>query len=149
MMVLRDRTLKLAAALVFTGLSACTTASQLANPFYEPPSQAAVLGQANDHALSGTAQKEDTARKALEYAATYERAHAPKPVNPVIEPAIVRLMWVPDHLNRAGDLVPAHYYYLKIKGDQWAVKDAFDREFLLSPEGAQSNIPFVYEGTKN
>ena len=148
-MVLRNRTWKLAAALALAGLSGCTVASQLVNPFYEPPSQAAVLGQANDHALSGGAQKEDTARKALEYAATYERAQAPEPVNPVIEPAMVRLMWVPDHLNKAGDLVPAHYYYLKIRGDQWAVKDAFERESLLSPEGTQSNIPFVYEGAKN
>lgn len=138
-----------AACLALAGLSACTTASQLVNPFYEPPSKVAVLGEANDHALSGTYKKEDTARKALEQAATYQRAHAPEPVNPVIEPAIVRLMWVPDHLNKGGDLVPAHYYYLKVKSDQWAVKDAFDREFLLAPEGAQTNIPFVYEGGKN
>jgi hypothetical protein len=76
----------------------------------------------------------------------YQRAHDPQPVNPVINPAIVRLMWVPDHLSKHGDLVPAHYYYVKVKDDQWALSDAFDLENQLkgSNKGQSSNIPFVY-----
>lgn len=125
-------------------LSACTTASNLLNPFYESPTPTALLGEANDHALGGNQQKEESARKALEAMATYQRAHHPEPVKPVMNPAIVRLMWVPDHLNRAGDLVPAHYYYLKVKRDQWAVSDAFEMEAQLS-EGAPATttIPYI------
>jgi hypothetical protein len=50
----------------------------------------------------------------------------------VIKPAEVRLMWVPDHINRLGDLVPAHYYYLRVTRDVFAVQDAFDIERELS-----------------
>jgi hypothetical protein len=129
-------------------LSGCTMLSQMLNPFYEAPSDVALLGEANDHALNGLDEKVDTARQALEYAATYQRAHTPQPNKPVMEAAMVRMMWVPDHLNKNGDLVPAHYYYLKVKKDQWAVTDAFEKESQLAPEGAQSNIPFVYEGDR-
>jgi hypothetical protein len=120
------------------------------NPFYEPPSTTALKGEPNDHALNGNMQKEDTARKALEAMASYQRAHHAEPVNPVINPSIVRLMWVPDHLNKAGDLVPAHYYYLKVKNDQWAVQDAFDMEAQLhTGAGASGTIPYVIAGANN
>ena len=144
-----NRLMKKAALASLVALAACTTASQVLNPFYEPPSKQALLGEANDHALNGATAKGESARQALEAMSTYQRAHAPQPVNPVLEPAMVRLMWVPDHLNKAGDLVPAHFYYLKVKSDQWAVSDAFDREFQLTPEGDKSNIPFVYDGDRS
>jgi hypothetical protein len=138
--------------LALLSLSACTSTSNLLNPFYEDPSPVALKGEMNDHALNGTYEKEDVARKALESMATYERAHTPEPAKPVMRPAVVRLMWVPDHLNRAGDLVPAHYYYLKVKKEDFAVKDAFELEQQLQGPGGASNVPYVYEsslGRKN
>ena len=71
------------------------------------------------------------ARQALEVMGTYRRAMAPQPYYPVIQPAEVRLMWIPDHLNKFGDLVPAHYYYLNVLGDRPAVQDAFEVESQL------------------
>jgi hypothetical protein len=54
-------------------------------------------------------------------------------------------MWVPDHLNSHGDLVPAHYYYLKVKKDEWAVTDAFELESQLNggASGAGSAVGYV------
>lgn len=135
----------IALALISVGLSGCSSVSQIFNPFYETPSEVAYLGQKNDAALnnegSGGTSK---AREALEAMGTYQRANAPQPVNPVIQPAVVRLMWVPDHLNSHGDLVPAHYYYLKVKRDQWAVTDAFELEAQLgSTTGNSSSIGYV------
>lgn len=128
-------------------LCACNTMSNAANPYYETPPPEALLGERNDHALSGTREKIDTARQALDAAATYQRAHMPQPYNPVMQPAVVRLMWVPDRLNKTGDLVPAHYYYLKVLDERWAVTDAFELEAQLNgPRGSMgntSNIPYV------
>ena len=86
--------------------------------------------------------------RAFEAMAKYRKAHTPEPAMPVIKPAVVRLMWIPDHLNRNGDLVPAHYYYLKVLSDSFAVSDAFELEEQLNgPRGSNSgNIPFVYSG---
>ena len=128
----------------------CSTVGNVLNPFYEPPTETALKGERNDHAISGGGSGGTSgtrARAALESMSSYQRAHDPQPVNPVIKPAIVRLMWVPDHLSAHGDLVPAHYYYVKVKDDQWALTDAFDLENQLkgSTRGARdSNIPYVY-----
>jgi len=127
-------------------LCSCGAAGRVVNPFYEPPSEIALQGQANDHALNGSMQKEDTARKALEQMASYQRANTPSPDKPVVQPAVVRLMWIPDHLNRNGDLVPAHYYYLKVLKDRWAATDAFELESQLGKNSDSSNIPYVLEG---
>jgi hypothetical protein len=124
-------------------LAGCGRAGNHLNPFYEPPVPEALLGQKNDHALSGEQDKSADARAALDAMATYQRAHLPQPVNPVLQPAVVRLMWIPDHLNQHGDLVPAHYYYLKVKGDQWAVQDAFEMESQLGSTTESSNIPYI------
>ena len=130
-------------------LSSCSSLSNVFNPFYEPPSELAYQGERNDKALSGKEEKIDTARQALESMASYQRQHAPEPVKPVVQPAVYRLMWVPDHLNRNGDLVPAHYYYLKVLSDRPAVTDAFELESQLNGPGASasdvSNVPFVTE----
>ena len=92
------------------------------------------------------------ARHALEVMGTYERAQAPQPSKPVIRPAEIRLMWVPDHLNAAGDLVPAHYYYLRVLDDRWAVQDAFDLEQQLNGRGrgvtSSGATPWVYGDDK-
>ena len=122
--------------------SACTTASKAINPFYEKPSETALLGQVNDHALNPTKNKVGTARQSLQALGQYQQAHTPQPYNPVYKPAMIRLMWVPDHLNRHGDLVPAHYYYLKVKDGDWAVKDAFELEKQLGGKNDTSNVPF-------
>ena len=126
-------------------VSACGSFGHILNPFYESPSEVAYLGDKNDAALNGGGSGQaGKAREALEAMASYQRAHSPQPVNPVMQPAVVRLMWVPDHLNSHGDLVPAHYYYLKVKRDQWAVSDAFELESQLgSTTGNASSIGFV------
>ena len=138
--------------LLLTGLltlCACSNNSGYLNPFYEPPTEIAMLGAPNDHALAGgTLDKAQKARMAAQQLATYRQANSPEPYNPVMQPAVVRLMWVPDHLNRHGDLVPAHYYYLKVLSERWAVQDAFELEAQLhGPKGAggSTNTPFVYE----
>lgn len=127
-------------------LSGCATIGEQLNPFAEPPAKEALLGSANDHALSGggSGGKGDAARAAWEAAATYQRAHYPSPNNPVVKPSVIRLMWIPDHVNTHGDLVPEHYYYLKVKSDDWAVQDAFELEAQLNrSNGDTSNIPYI------
>jgi len=124
-------------------LTGCSSASQVLNPFHETPPPHALYGDANDHALNDTQGKEDVARESLEAVGKYPRAHSPKPVNPVIQPAVVRLMWIPDHLNPNGDLVPAHYYYLRVLEDRWAVTDVFDQKRLLGEGQKGSHIPFT------
>lgn len=126
-------------------LCSCASIGNILNPFYEDPDPTALLGERNDHAISGGREKTQTARQALEAMATYQRAHLPQPVDPVMQPAVVRLMWVPDHLNKSGDLVPAHYYYLKVLKDRWAVTDVFEMEQQLhtNGRGSASNLPFV------
>ena len=89
------------------------------------------------------------ARAALEVMASYRQAQDPQPTYPVLQPAEVRLMWVPDHTNKTGDLIPAHYYYLKVLDDRWAVQDAFDLENQLNrstqgPGASGGATPWVY-----
>ncbi|MFM1847721.1 MAG: hypothetical protein RL417_1195 [Pseudomonadota bacterium] len=129
---------------VVLSLTACSSASNVLNPFYEPPAPVALLGEKNDDALNQGGTNQESARAALNSMATYRRANDPEPVNPVIQPAVVRLMWIPDHLNKSGDLVPAHYYYLKVLKDRWAVTDAFELESQLNGSTSSSNMPFVY-----
>jgi hypothetical protein len=127
-------------------LSGCSSVSQIFNPFYETPSEVAYFGEKNDSALNNEAGsgKAGKAREALEAMASYQRALSPQPNNPVMNPAVVRLMWIPDHLNSHGDLVPAHYYYLKVKKDSWAVTDAFELESQLGAStGNASSIGYV------
>jgi hypothetical protein len=132
-------------------LSGCGVGQTVLNPFYDEPSPVAYLGSPNDHALNESSNRIDSAREAFEKMGSYQRAHLPQPVNPVINPAIVRVMWIPDHLNKTGDLVPAHYYYLKVKKDDWAVSDAFELEGQLnaSTGGATSAFPYQYENERN
>jgi len=127
-------------------ISGCNSLGAVLNPFYETPSEVAYFGEKNDAALNneGGAGKAGRAREALEAMGTYQRAAAPQPTNPVLRPAVVRLMWVPDHLNSHGDLVPAHYYYLKVRKDSWAVTDAFELEAQLNQStGNASAIGYV------
>jgi hypothetical protein len=125
-------------------LVGCSTASRVLNPFYEEPAPEAYLGERNDHALDGDKTRADDARQALQQMATYERANPPSPYKPVIKPAVVRLMWIPDHVNRHGDLVPAHYYYVKVLKDNWNVTDAFELEAQLNQGSKRrGSVPFV------
>jgi uncharacterized protein YceK len=125
-------------------LSGCSSVGAFFNPFYETPTEVAYLGQKNDEALNDSGAKGESAREALEAMGTYQRAHDPQPNNPVMMPAVVRLMWVPDHLNSHGDLVPAHYYYLKVKKDSWALTDSFELESQLGGNrGSSSSVGYV------
>lgn len=133
---------KLALLGLASTMSACAATGNVLNPFYEAPPPEALLGEKNDDALNENGGKVQSAREALEHMATYQRSHAPQPVNPVLQPAVVRLMWVPDHLNKTGDLVPSHYYYLKVLKDRWAVTDAFELESQLGPKNSASTVPY-------
>jgi hypothetical protein len=108
--------------------SACSSQSaEILNPFAETPE--VELGVRNNSAIAGDADdvtNADKARAALVQMGEYQKALPAQPYKPVIQPAEVRLMWVPDHINKAGDLIPAHYYYLKLLPDRWAVSDSFE-----------------------
>ncbi len=134
--------IKSSAVVAILSMTACSSVGNFLNPFYEEPTPEALLGERNDQAISGSKQKNVTAREALETMASYRRAQMPQPVNPVIQPAVVRLMWIPDHLNKNGDLVPQHFYYLKVLKDRWAVTDAFELEQQLNTGGSVSNVPY-------
>ncbi len=137
-------------ALIFLvgGLTGCASkAADLLNPFAEDGPE---FGHRDNRAIleEGTGGgKAEQARHALEVAASYQRAHAPQPYKPIVKPREVRLMWVPDHLNKAGDLVPAHYYYLRVLNDRWAVSDAFELEDQLNSGsgGAGGATPWVFK----
>jgi hypothetical protein len=130
--------------LSFVLLSGCSSTANLLNPFYESPTPEALMGERTDKALNETEGKAEKARSALEAMSTYRSAQTPKPYDPVLQPAVVRLMWVPDRINKHGDLIPAHYYYLKVLSDRWAVQDAFELEGQLKQKGAgASNIPYT------
>lgn len=131
------KTKKVATVLVVLGLIGVTGCASRAadslNPFSEAPDQE--LGVRDNSAIledGGRARLDERARHALEVMGSRERTQAPQPYNPVVRPAEVRLMWVPDHLNRSGDLVPAHYYYLRVLPDRWAVQDSFELEQQLN-----------------
>ena len=145
-------------------LSACAktvgpAADQL-NPFAEDSSPTNSKGARTNEAILGASgtgsDAAERARHALEVAGSYRRAHAPQPVYPVMKPAEVRLMWIPDHLTTDGNLVPAHYYYLKVRDNDWAVQDAFEIEGQLDTPGTQGDFgsgapvggatPWVYKG---
>ncbi len=122
------------------------------SPFQDPGPPSDSIGDTSNKTLleetsaSGSSNAAN-ARAALEVMAKYREAQAPSPNYPVLQPAEVRLMWVPDHTNRVGDLVPAHYYYLKVLDDRWAVQDAFDMEQQLnaSTKGSDGGAtPWVY-----
>lgn len=95
---------------------------------------------------SNSVKREDRARHALEVMNSYRRAQEPQPYYPVLQPAEVRLMWVPDHLNKNGDLVPSHYYYLRVLPERWAVQDAFELDEQLDVDSKSNggNTPWVY-----
>lgn len=130
--------------LAVVSLSGCASVGNVLNPFYENPTEEAMMGERNDKALNENEGKSEKARQALEAMSSYRRAQPPAPYDPVMQPAVVRLMWVPDHLNKHGDLVPAHYYYLKVLSDRWAVTDAFELEGQLNKaSGSTSAVPFT------
>lgn len=136
--------LRITMVVLLGGILGCNSIGNAINPYYEPPTAEALKGQPNDHALNSAEGKADTARAALTAMGEYRRAQLPQPVNPVVQPAVVRLMWVPDHLNSNGDLVPAHYYYLRVLDDRWAVTDAFELEQQLQGNQQKPSIPFTY-----
>lgn len=129
-------------------LTGCAQISPHLNPLSEPPKAEALLGDKDDNALNEDKNKTDSAREALNAMASYQRTSLPQPNNPVMQPAVVRLMWIPDHLNKSGDLVPSHYYYVKVRSDRWAVQDAFELEEQLGARGDSTNVPYVLSDKK-
>lgn len=131
-------------------LAACSgPASDLVDPYAEGGNG---LGQRNNQAIltGGEAHAgghEEKARHALEVLGSYRRAQEPQPYHPVMNPPVVRKMWIPDHLNSHGDLVPSHYYFLMVRGAYWGVQDAFEIEQQLDVNGQGNNggaVPWVY-----
>lgn len=150
-------------------LSACSVAGPIAdelNPYGNGASSGNEFGgQRNTSAIlggGGGAKSAESARHALEVMTSYRKALAPQPNYPVVQPAEMRLMWIPDHLNAVGDLVPAHYYYLRVLPDRPAVTDAFEIESQLDlstqggavapgslgTSGVGGATPWVYKETK-
>lgn len=122
--------------------ASCSSVSDSLNVYSDSVDQE--LGERSTSAISGgsgSGKKVEQARHALEVMGSYQRAAAPQPYFPVVNPAEIRLMWIPDHLNRYGDLVPAHYYYLKVLSDGFAVKDAFDIERRLDASSSGGSAP--------
>lgn len=162
--------LTLIGALSVYSLNACSTAGNIAdnlNPYSDGNKVAADFGgERNTNAIGGgggSGKGAENARHALEVLGTYKKASAPEPAYPVIQPAEVRLMWIPDHLNAVGDLVPAHYYYLRVLPDRPAVTDAFEieRQLDLTQSGSAltssenlgsgangGSTPWVYKESK-
>ena len=148
----KDKILSIITVTLTVLLAGCSSSAfEVLNPFAENPE--VELGKRDNKALleQGTESNQaEQARHALEVMGNYRSAQAPEPYYPVLQPAEVRLMWVPDHLNKSGDLVPAHYYYLKILSDRWAVQDAFELEKQLGDESGSgdSATPWVYGNKK-
>lgn len=126
------------------------------SPFQDPGPPKEHVGDPTNKTLldetsAGGSTQSQNARAALEVMGNYRSAQPAQPTYPVMQPAEVRLMWVPDHLNKYNDLVPAHYYYLKVMEDRWAVQDAFEMEQQLNAStkgggggGAGGATPWVY-----
>lgn len=116
------------------------------NPYYEPgPSSEYGVRDTKAILGDGGSAADDRARHSLEVLGSYQREREPQPYKPVVLPREVRLMWVPDHLNKGGDLVPAHYYYLRVLNDRWNVTDAFDIDEQLNQgsSSAVSSVPYI------
>lgn len=137
-------------SLLVVFLAGCSTVSNAINPYYKTPPKEAYAGSRNDHALTGGgSNREQKALTAImnEPGHSYG-ANSAAPYKPVIKPAVVRLMWVPDRLNRNGDLIPAHYYYLRILNDRFAIEDAFEVNAALNATTRSvggGGIPFIYK----
>ena len=146
----------LVSVLFLLSFAACSSsgvggASDMLNPFAEAAPSDDIAGQSNPSALmGGVGQSAKKARHALEVMGSYRRAQHPQPTYPVRQPEEVRLMWIPDHLNKVGDLVTAHYYYLLVLPSRWAVQDAFEVDKQLSGgnQAAGGAVPWVYKEVK-
>ena len=97
---------------------------------------------------SGSSSVSERARHALEVMAQYRRAKDPQPGYPVRFPAVVRKMWIPDHQNSAGDLVPSHYYFLEVLPERWAVQDAYELEQQLDSDTNSGGVPWTPRQTR-
>ncbi len=126
---------------LLSGIAGCSVGGPFAdelNP-YGDGNAVQVLGDRSTSSILGSGgtgggKEAEKARQALEVLGSYRRANAPQPVYPVVKPMEMRLMWIPDHLNRFGDLVPAHYYYLRVLPEEPNVQDAFEIERQLHPD---------------
>jgi hypothetical protein len=136
------------------GVAGCSSsASNVLNPFHSGDDPYVDAGEDSLKPILEEGREgshAEAARHALEVMGSYRRSQEPQPVYPVVQPAEVRLMWVPDHVNKHGDMVPAHYYYLRVLEDRWAVQDAFELEEQLNAgsKGAGGGTPWVYGETR-
>jgi len=143
-----------ALSVLSVGCGAVNENMDILNPYGDMPGKE--LGKRDTNAIlegdttQGNSQS-DKARHALEVMGSYRRAQEPQEAYPILQPAEVRLMWVPDHVNKHGDLIPAHYYYLRVLPERWggtgANLDAFTYEEQLKPggTGAGGATPWVYK----
>ena len=55
-----------------------------------------------------------------------------KPYVPVIEPPVVKKVWIPDHKSEedSGVLVAGHWVYLMIEGPRWFIEDEVKESVL-------------------
>lgn len=136
----------LALLLIFTGCSG--SLDEALNPNADAENSVPKGGErSNRPILEGSATAggsvSDKARHALEVLASYRRAQDPEPGQPVRYPAVVRKVWIPDHQNGSGDLVPSHYYFLEVLPERWAVQDAYELEEQLRSGSNSGSIPWT------
>ncbi len=126
----------------------CSSVSNAINPYYKTPPKEAYAGKRSDHSLTGGGREEKALSAISSEIASRAGATSSSPYKPVVTPAVIRLMWVPDRLNRNGDLIPAHYYYIRILNDRFVLEDAFEINAMLNSttKSADSGgYPFIYK----
>lgn len=90
--------------------------------------------------------KHSSARRVYDIFKAKLRQESPSPSTPVVYPAELRLMWVPDHLDELMDYVPDHYYYLKVTNDVWLTNDPYylEKQLFYNPRKAE-DLPRMYK----
>ncbi len=73
-----------------------------------------------------------------------------KPYVPVIDPPIVKKVWVPDHKSEddAAVLVAGHWVYLMIQGPKWFIEDEVKESVLPIVVPGNDSKGEIYEKTK-
>ena len=102
------------------------------------------LGQRNNHALIGNSGVSLLSREERRQILHRKLAgNTAQPYHPVVYPAQLRLLWIPDRLNDK-DYIPDNYYYLRITNDIFATEDLRDLETQLFEEtDSKSNVPWI------
>ena len=82
--------------------------------------------------------KEDVGKFVAEHLKEQKTFGYVKPYVPVIEPPVVKKVWVPDHKSQedAGVLIAGHWVYLMIQGPKW----------FIDEEVKENAVPIIIPG---